>query len=97
MSAYQHATGVRIYSDGLSKDHKQGIISRIVAVVTLTLYTGWLHILLGLMVASFFSRAALVVTALLFATLALPARPVLWPAFNRLWIFKTWWAGAACC
>jgi hypothetical protein len=85
-----HTTGTRLYSDGRTKDFKQGLVSRLVAVVTLTLYTGWLHIMFGLCVAAFFSRAALVVLLLLLATLKLPAKPVLWPAFNRLWIFKTW-------
>jgi 2-acylglycerol O-acyltransferase 2 len=85
-----HVTGVRIYSDGLSKDHKQSIISRLVAIVTLTLYTGWLHILFGLLVGCFFSSTPRYILGALLFTLWLPARPVLWPAFNRLWIFKTW-------
>jgi hypothetical protein len=85
-----HVTGVRIYSDGLSKDHKQGFFSWLVAVVTLTLYTGWLHIMFGLIIASFFSWLPRAILLVLLATLKLPAKPVLWPAFNRLWIFKTW-------
>lgn len=82
--------GVRVYSDGMSKQHTQGAVSNVVAIVTMFLYTAWLHIMLALMVAAFFNRYALYTVLFLFSTLALPARPVLWSSFNRSWIFKTW-------
>ena len=44
---------------------------------------GWLHVLLGLLLASFFSRTALLILLLLFSTLLLPARPVLWGHFTK--------------
>lgn len=45
---------------------------------TLTLYVGWLNVLLALMVASFYSRWALLALVLVFSTLWMPAKPVLW-------------------
>ena len=44
---------------------------------------GWMHILLGLMLASFFSCTALLILVGLFSTLLLPARPVLWGPFTK--------------
>jgi hypothetical protein len=76
----------RVYSDGLSKDHKQSFISWLVAVITLTIYTGWMHILLGLLLGSFFSRTCLYVLLALWATTWLPAKPVLWSAFCSSWV-----------
>lgn len=73
----------RIYSDGLTKDSKQSLISWLVAVTTLTIYTGWAHVLIALIIASFFSRTALYITLALWSTVLLPARPVLWNAFCR--------------
>lgn len=49
-----------------------------------------MNFFLVLIIASFFSRTAAIIVALCLGTLLLPAKPVLWPAFNRLWIFKTW-------
>jgi hypothetical protein len=82
----QTSLSCRIYSDGLSKDHKQSFISWAVAVTTLTIYTGWMHILIGLMLASFFSRTCLYVLLGVWATTFLPAKPVLWNAFCRSWV-----------
>jgi hypothetical protein len=76
----------RVYSDGLSKDHKQSFISWLVAVTTLTIYTGWMHILLGLMLGSFFSRTCLYLLLGIWATTWLPAKPVLWSAFCSSWV-----------
>lgn len=76
----------RVYSDGFSKDHKQSFISWAVAVTTLTIYTGWMHVLIGLMLASFFSRTCLYVLLAVWATTFLPAKPVLWNAFCRSWV-----------
>ena len=42
-----------------------------------------MHILLGLMLASFFSRTALLILVGLFSTVLLPARPVLWGPFTK--------------
>ena len=73
--------GVRIWSDGKTKDTKQGLASGVVSFVTLTLYTGWLHVLLGLLIWSAFSRVALAITILILSTVMLPPKPVLW------WVF----------
>lgn len=76
--------GIRIYADGQTKDSKMSFFENVVAVTTLLLYTGWIHIVLALVVSSFFSRVALAITIALFSTLLLPAKPVLWPAFNQV-------------
>jgi hypothetical protein len=76
----------RIYSDGLTKDNKQSFISWLVAVTTLTIYTGWMHILLGLMLGSFFSRTCFYVLVAVWSTTFLPAKPVLWNAFCSSWV-----------
>jgi 2-acylglycerol O-acyltransferase 2 len=81
--------GVRFYSDGMTKDFKQGWLSTAVAVTTLTLYTGWIHVMLGLILFSW-KPWVLATLAALVSTVFLPAKPVLWPAFNRLWVFRTW-------
>ena len=49
-----------------------------------------MHILICLFLASFFSRAALLVLAAIVSTLLLPPKPVLWPAFCRSPVFRTW-------
>jgi hypothetical protein len=54
---------------------------------------GWMNFFLLLCVASIFYRPALYVVIALLSTLALPAKPVLWPWFNKLWVFKTWRVG----
>ena len=51
---------------------------------------GWMHILIGLFLSSFFSRGALLVFAGIMSTLLLPPRPVLWTAFCRSPVFRTW-------
>lgn len=79
----------RVY-ENLRPGQRQPWFNAFVAMVTLTLYVGWMNFFLCLCIAAFFSRIALYVVLALLATLALPARPVLWPAFNKLWIFKTW-------
>ncbi len=49
-----------------------------------------MNLFVVLMIASLFSRTCLAIVIVLLSTLALPAKPVLWPAFNKLWVFKTW-------
>ncbi|GAX82788.1 hypothetical protein CEUSTIGMA_g10214.t1 [Chlamydomonas eustigma] len=81
--------GERIY-EGLQPGQKQHFLNALVAMVTLTIYVGWMNFFLLLCISAFFSRTALYIVIALLSTLALPARPVLWPWFNRLWVFKTW-------
>lgn len=81
----------RIYSDGLSKDSKQSFISWLVAITTLTLYTGWMHILIGLFIACFFSSTARYLTLAIWLTVLLPPKPVLWNAFCRCGR-GVWWS-----
>mmetsp|Transcript_22134 Transcript_22134/g.61235 ORF Transcript_22134/g.61235 Transcript_22134/m.61235 type:complete len:334 (-) Transcript_22134:512-1513(-) len=83
-------TNVRIYTDGQDKDSKPTFFQLLVAYASLTLYTGWGHILMMLAVASIFYQIPRIILALLFGTLLLPAKPVLWKRFNRSWVFSTW-------
>ncbi|GLI66396.1 hypothetical protein VaNZ11_010188 [Volvox africanus] len=81
----------RIWSDGMHARFKQGIVSRIVAMITLFIYTGWMHILLALMVLAICRRTwAIIALISLYATLLLPPKPVLWGPFCRSKVFKTW-------
>jgi hypothetical protein len=79
-----------VYTDGDGKAKRQSLLSLSVALITLTIYCGWMHILIGLLLASFFSRWALGTLLLLMATLFLPAKPVLWTAFCASPLFGTW-------
>jgi hypothetical protein len=81
-----YVVSCRIYSDELTKDNKQSLISWLVAVTTLTIYTGWMHVLIGLMLCSFFSRTCFYVLVAVWSTTFLPAKPVLWNAFCRSWV-----------
>ncbi|KAI8473144.1 MAG: diacylglycerol acyltransferase-domain-containing protein [Monoraphidium minutum] len=80
----------RIFSDGRTKDFKQGWFNWVVAVGTMTIYTGWMHILILLTLGCFFSRTCLMVWVAIMSTLLLPPKPVLWTAFCQCWAFKTW-------
>lgn len=86
----EHVAGVRIYSDGQTKESQQSFLSKAVALVTLTLYIGWLHVLLILMLLSMFYVTPRYILLAIFSTLALPAKPVLWTAFNAHPVFRTW-------
>eukprot|EP00878_Enallax_costatus_P018901 GHUV01019924.1.p1 GENE.GHUV01019924.1~~GHUV01019924.1.p1 ORF type:complete len:310 (+),score=63.74 GHUV01019924.1:533-1462(+) len=74
----------------MSEKHQQSLLSWLVAVVTLTSYTGFVNILYALFIGSFFSRTCLYVLLALWATRFLPAKPLLWEAFCGCWIFRTW-------
>eukprot|EP00983_Pelagomonas_calceolata_P076667 1153510-Pelagomonas_calceolata.AAC.3 len=52
--------------------------------------SGWGHILMMLAVASIFYQIPRIILALLFGTLLLPAKPVLWKRFNRSWYVLSW-------
>jgi hypothetical protein len=49
-----------------------------------------MNIFIFLCICAIFSKVALYVVIALLSTLLVPAAPVLWPAFNKLFIFKTW-------
>ncbi len=57
---------------------------------TLALYTSWLHILLALLIASFFWRPAAITLAALVATTLLPAKPLRWQALLQSRLFESW-------
>jgi hypothetical protein len=87
---FANPTPQSIYTDGDGKAQRQSFASLCVALVTLTIYCGWMHLMIGLLLASFFSRWALASLLLLLSTLLLPAKPVLWTAFCASPVFKTW-------
>jgi len=72
--------GVRVWSDGKTKDSKQSMLSSFVSFATLTLYSGWLHVLLALFIGSFFSRVVLAILIAIVSTVLLPPKPILWYA-----------------
>lgn len=77
-------TGKRIFVDGMSGlGHKQSLWSWLVALVTLSVYVGFMNFLFILLALSFWYKWALYLLLALFSTVLLPAKPVLWPAFNR--------------
>lgn len=51
--------------------------------VLLSLPAGWMHILIGLLIASFFSRTAMIINICIWLTVLLPPKPILWNAFCR--------------
>nr|QNL10705.1 acyl-CoA: diacylglycerol acyltransferase 2B [Haematococcus lacustris]QNL10739.1 acyl-CoA: diacylglycerol acyltransferase 2-2 [Haematococcus lacustris] len=85
-----HECNVRIWSDGQTRDSKMTWLELVVAVITLTAYTGWIHILMLLGISAVFWQVPRLILIVLLSTLLLPARPVLWTSFNRSWVFSTW-------
>ncbi|KAJ9507588.1 hypothetical protein QJQ45_019233 [Haematococcus lacustris] len=81
--------GERVYSD-LQPGQRMPILNWVVAVTTLALYCGWINLLIMLGVAAIWLVWPRYVLVLLWSTLLLPAKPVLWTAFCKLWVFKTW-------
>ncbi|KAL6760872.1 diacylglycerol acyltransferase [Haematococcus lacustris] len=81
--------GERVYSD-LQPGQRMPILNWVVAVTTLALYCGWVNLLIMLGVAAIWLVWPRYVLVLLWSTLLLPAKPVLWTAFCKLWVFKTW-------
>lgn len=81
---------MRHYSDGMHKLYQPNFFTQAVSVVTLGLYIGIPHILLGLFFASFFSRAALIILASLVVTLALPAKPLRISSVLSSYLFLCW-------
>ncbi len=68
----------------------QSLISTLVAAVTLTIYTGWMHILLALLMFSLSGRVWAIATFLgLYATLLLPPKPVS-PVHASSYVFLYW-------
>ena len=74
----------------MTKYHKQSILSYSVALVTMTIYTGWITVFLLIAIGAFFSHTCAVIFWLLIATLWLPPKPLLWTPFVKIWLFKTW-------
>lgn len=82
------AMNVRLWE---TPEHQpQSLLSSATALVTLILYTCWPQISLTLIALSFVSRVAFTIVVLLFSTLLMPAKPLLWKPFVQSWVFKTW-------
>ncbi|KAF8058472.1 DGAT2 [Scenedesmus sp. PABB004] len=81
---------VRHYSDGMHKLYVPNYFTLAVATVTLGLYIGIPHILLGLLAASWWWRPAAVALCVLLASLALPAGPLRVRRVLSSYLFLCW-------
>eukprot|EP00878_Enallax_costatus_P003819 GHUV01004035.1.p1 GENE.GHUV01004035.1~~GHUV01004035.1.p1 ORF type:complete len:485 (+),score=77.48 GHUV01004035.1:926-2380(+) len=74
----------------MHKLYQPNFLTVAVSTITLGLYIGVPHVLLGLFAASFFSRAALIVLALLVGSLFLPAKPLRIQSVLSSYLFLCW-------
>lgn len=74
----------------MHKLYQPNFFTSAVSAFTLGLYIGLPHILLALFAASFFSRAALIVLALLVGSVLLPAKPVRIQSVLSSYLFLCW-------
>lgn len=81
---------VRHYSDGMHKLYTPSLFTRALAAVTLGLYIGVPHLLLCLLLASYWWRPAGWALLALLATLALPARPLRLQRVLSAYLFLAW-------
>jgi len=80
--------GTRVYSDGRKAGFKQGWVSYLVAVSTLTLYTAWIPMLM-LLFLFVWNRTVLFFLLALFSTLGIPAK-LHWQEFIDGYLLQTW-------
>lgn len=81
--------GVRVW-ETLKPGERQPLLNQLVAIVTLIIYCGFMNYFIPMCVFAFFSRTCMYMVIFLLSTLLLPRKPLLWSAFNRCWVFKTW-------
>jgi hypothetical protein len=74
----------------MHKAYSPNLCTLAIATVTLAAYISIPHCLLGLMVASFYSRAALAALVILMGTLLIPAKPLRVPPILRSYLFLCW-------
>lgn len=83
--------GERVFCDkGLSLEQAQPWWEEAFALVTMSLYLSWIHILMLLVVAAFFSKTAMWICIGVFSTMLLPAGPCLSVAFLRNPVWAAW-------
>lgn len=88
-SQYRAPENVRLYSDGMHKLYEPSLITLAIATVTLGLYIGIPHILLGLLAFSWY-RPAGIALLLLLGTLLLPAKPLRVKSVLSSYVFLCW-------
>mmetsp|Transcript_24694 Transcript_24694/g.68724 ORF Transcript_24694/g.68724 Transcript_24694/m.68724 type:complete len:363 (-) Transcript_24694:1122-2210(-) len=81
--------GRRVYTDGRTAGFQQGLISRLVAVVTLALYVAWIPLLLVVALMCWWHRCLAALAVLLASTLAMPAT-MRWQPLLDSYVMRTW-------
>eukprot|EP01024_Parvocaulis_polyphysoides_P068205 TRINITY_DN8279_c0_g1_i3.p4 TRINITY_DN8279_c0_g1~~TRINITY_DN8279_c0_g1_i3.p4 ORF type:complete len:305 (+),score=25.54 TRINITY_DN8279_c0_g1_i3:55-915(+) len=81
--------GKVVYTSSLKAGEKMSLVNRLVAMVSLGVYVGWIYILIILAISMLFSRTMILVNILLYSSLLIPA-PQWYPPFLKMWIFETW-------
>eukprot|EP00879_Flechtneria_rotunda_P003310 GHRR01003536.1.p1 GENE.GHRR01003536.1~~GHRR01003536.1.p1 ORF type:complete len:405 (+),score=83.80 GHRR01003536.1:328-1542(+) len=83
--------GQRVWCDpGVNLNSRQNPFTEGFALLTMALYLGWIHVLILLTVASLLSRTALIVLIGIWATVLLPAEPLMWGRFLSNPVWKAW-------
>ncbi|KIZ03443.1 hypothetical protein MNEG_4518 [Monoraphidium neglectum] len=83
-------SGERVWCDGLTEESRQPWWDETFALVTLAIFTMWIHILAVIVIWGFFNRWALLAAAGIWGTVLLPAEPLLWERFLGNPVFKSW-------
>lgn len=81
---------VRIYSDDMDKNYQPSPWTTAFAALTLGLYIGIPHILMALLVCSWWSRTAMMILLVLLGTLLLPAGPLRVHSVLSSYMFLAW-------
>lgn len=79
--------GKRVYADGAEPGRKQSFVSRLVAIITMSMMSGAFHMYLAVILFSWVTWVR-VLLVLFVASLAIPACK--WHTFRYSWIFQTW-------
>eukprot|EP00877_Chromochloris_zofingiensis_P007037 jgi/Chrzof1/2587/Cz11g21100.t1_DGAT2B[v5.2] len=82
--------GVRQYADQLDIDSRQNFLVETFAVLTMAIYLGWIHVLTALLVWAFWNKWIAVLLAGIWATVFLPAEPLLWEPFLSNPVLVAW-------
>ncbi|GBF98193.1 diacylglycerol acyltransferase type 2 [Raphidocelis subcapitata] len=82
--------GVRVWCDGLGPSSRQPWWEETLALVSLAIFTCWIHIMLAITIWGFFNKWAALVAAAIWSTVFLPARPLLWTRFLGNPVFMAW-------
>lgn len=89
-SEYVVENGKVYYSDGMTKDYKPNLFTKVFAAITLGLYIGIPYIILALSVASIWSLWARMLLAAIVGSAFMPLRPLFSKAVMNSYVFLTW-------